>query len=375
MYFPTDYLESRRQFRHLIETLPAPKQIEHWPVPSSTDDDLIVDVAYLPPLIEPRRLFVMISGTHGSETYAGSAIQNMFLTEIWPGVDRSNIGLLIVHSLNPYGFKNHRRWTENLVNLNRNCSIKTDIYGLSNHRSVELFHRFIPRTPVNGMESDLYRSVVQRDGKIYLDEIHFDDFIKTTSFGQFTYPHGFEFGGFRAEPQIIRLSEKLKQLMPLYRDVIEIDLHTGLGNRGELHILTDGHEEGLEKTLMSELFHVADERALYDFTPWEAEGFYKTVGATNNLFVELKTPGQRVCALTFEYGTFGHSFEAQMRGTNLSALEHQGMVNGYGHTDLEKQIAREILERSYPSDDSWKNQVIDTTREVLKRVFMRAEAL
>lgn len=372
MFFPDDYQQSRQKFLRNVEALSGPKQIERWAIPSLSDADLTVDLCYLPPLRSPRFLFVMISGTHGSESYAGAAIQSMFLSEVWPQVDRSEIGLALVHALNPYGFKRHVRWTENRVNLNRNCSAFDEIYQTANAKSVSLYDRFIPRQPVSDIQSQLIRALNNRGDQLHFDDIHFDEFTKATALGQFERPDGFEFGGFRAEPQIVKLTEFLKRVMPSYRDVVEIDLHTGLGERGHLHILTDGHEGALDPTLTAELFHRKEEAALYDFTPWDAEGFYKTLGSTNHLFQELKNPEQRLCALTFEYGTFGHSYEAQMSGLNLSALDYQAASHGYQSQDLEQEVKRLLLERSYPAEKAWGDKVLTTTREVLKRVMSRA---
>ncbi|KAL9182926.1 hypothetical protein ACHAXT_004205 [Thalassiosira profunda] len=69
------------------------------------------------------------SGTHGVEGYLGSAVQLRFLHELFlenQNLHRSpdNSGrvrkILLIHSVNPYGMRHHRRTNENNVDLNRN---------------------------------------------------------------------------------------------------------------------------------------------------------------------------------------------------------------------------------------------------------------
>ncbi|HMN69488.1 MAG TPA: M14 family metallopeptidase, partial [Bdellovibrionales bacterium] len=215
----------------MITDLPGPKEVGEWRVPSRTDDDLFVDWTYLPATLSPERLIVLSSGVHGLETYAGSAIQTMFLKELWPSINRSQTGFLIVHALNPWGFKHHRRSTENHVNLNRNCSAGTEMYRLKNPRGAELTKRFVPEEPLRPGPSRLARAFRWREGKPFFDDIPMDELIRAICLGQFEDPKGLEFGGFEAEPQIQFLTLKLKSVMPYCRDVILLDLHTGLGGR------------------------------------------------------------------------------------------------------------------------------------------------
>ena len=69
--------------------------------------------------------------------------------------------------------------------------------------------------------------------------------------------------------------------------------------------------------------------------PKDATGFYTR-------FVELAGKDQRVCAVTMEYGTLGHSLEKQIEGWNSFFLDHQGQF--YGFTT--EQLAREIKDEN-----------------------------
>lgn len=371
-YFPASYHDARTRFLEGTRDLQAPVERGSWPVPSASDKELFVDHVYLPCLAEPRMLMVILSGVHGPEGYTGSAIQSMFVKEILPHIDRREIGILLVHAMNPYGFKNHLRCTEAGVNINRNCSSGPKLYQRRNSRSVELSRQFIPAEPVSSRQSRLL-SGLRREGKgVWFDDVSMDALTKGVGTGQFEDARGLEFGGFAPEPQVRALVDKLSELIPKYRDIVALDLHTGLGDSGRLHLLTGWLDKAVDESLKSELFDIEADRDAYTFTPSNAEGFYEVHGATNDLFGELVRDGQRACALTMEFGTAGHSLEAQIEGLNGWVLEHQGQHYGYANAELETAIRADYLERFFPRSPEWREKVMVAARETLQRVLTRA---
>ena len=56
---------------------------------------------------------------------------DVFWQEIYPELDTSNTGVLVVANINPYGMKNHRRYNENNVDLNRNFIMDWDSFDVS----------------------------------------------------------------------------------------------------------------------------------------------------------------------------------------------------------------------------------------------------
>lgn len=375
-YYPADYQTSRQLFRSTIEGLGKDlAEMGSWAVPSALDPDLFVDYSYLPATQTPERLFLIISGVHGLEAYTGCGIQQLFLREFLPRFDHRRNGLLLVHSLNPFGFKYHRRCTENGVNLNRNCSIHPELYQIKNEPSLQISRRFIPQEPVKSTQSHMLSRMKIAGHEVFFDELSMDEIVKHVGKGQFETHEGLEFGGHRPEPQVQALIDKLKQVAPQYRDLILFDLHTGLGDRGRLHLLRGDHDRGVNLELFQELFKTEDDKAIYDYTPTEVSGFYRTHGATNDLFPELAANHQRCCTLTLEFGTIGHSLEAQIDGLNRWVLEHQGTIFGYANKNLEQEIKSAYLERFFPSQQEWQQTIIQTSRAFFDAVMGRSGAL
>jgi hypothetical protein len=374
-YFPKDYEQSRTRFLQETSQHEGKPKLHQWKVPCARDQNLFVDSAYLPALNNKKRLFILISGTHGLEGYAGSGIQQLFLQEFLNKIDRSDSGFLIIHSLNPFGFKYHRRGTEAGVNLNRNCSIEASFFQIQNRKSMEFAKQFIPTQPVASEISQLLKVMKKNGDGVLFDDVSMDEFIKVVGLGQFHDARGLEYGGAAPEPQIEALIHLLKELIPQYKDVVHLDLHTGLGERGRLHLLIDGQPEALHPDLFAEILDPGLDKEVYDFTDINDPGFYKTRGATNNLIAELITPAQRACALTLEFGTLGHSLEAQFKALNSWMLEHQGLFYGYANKELENKVRDLYLERFFPSDSKWKEAILRVSYEFFKRVFSRSGIL
>jgi predicted deacylase len=371
-HFPKNYSESRQRFRAAADQVAKPARTGEWAIPGTQDRDLFVDHLWLPPLKEGKKLFVITSGVHGSESYAGTAIQQMFLSEILPTLDRSHVGIFLAHALNPFGFKHHQRCTEDGINLNRNFSVSGEMYKFKNEASFRFNEMFLPKKPVDSLKSYLLTKLEMKNGEAFFDGISFDTLVKGIAPGQFHQPEHVEFGGRALAPQSAKFIETMREIMPGFRDIVGLDLHTGLGDRGRLHLLAGGGHERVDESLFNEIFDPRNDHEHYVFTPPEAEGFYEVYGGINAAFVELAKAPQRVCAVTVEFGTLGHSLEKQIEGLNSFFLEQQGRYYGYASPQLKTQILAENFARSFPHDDEWRLMIMKAARETFNRAFKRA---
>lgn len=112
----------------------------HTIVPGSNTVDALLLTIRLPQGKEDNKEeeevnIIHCSGTHGIEGYLGSAIQLRFLHELFLQQEKqlrtNNVHapptkntpvkkVLLIHAINPYGMRHHRRTNENNVDLNRN---------------------------------------------------------------------------------------------------------------------------------------------------------------------------------------------------------------------------------------------------------------
>jgi hypothetical protein len=122
VYFQDSYEANRSAFRAEAENLKQKYdsvQTFSRLVPDKTDTDLTIDFCYIPGQKEQKKLLIITSGAHGIEGYVGSAVQQLLMNEILQPELLDEVGILLVHSMNPYGFKYTRRVTENNIDFNR----------------------------------------------------------------------------------------------------------------------------------------------------------------------------------------------------------------------------------------------------------------
>ena len=85
VYFQESYEECRQSFlQEAANVISKYEQAElsYIQVPSQIDQELFIDLLYIPPIQDSAKLLVISSGIHGVEGYVGSAIQQMFIKEM-----------------------------------------------------------------------------------------------------------------------------------------------------------------------------------------------------------------------------------------------------------------------------------------------------
>ena len=136
---------------------------------------------------------ILTSGIHGVEGYTGSAVQLMLMDKLLQKESVDNLGILLIHSLNPYGMKYNRRVTESNVDLNRNCMISKELFDLNNSGFVSLNKTLTPNGAVNlhKLENKFFyitaiKNIIS-DGMPVLRQAILQ--------GQYDYPEGIFYGG------------------------------------------------------------------------------------------------------------------------------------------------------------------------------------
>ncbi len=118
--FPETYEASRERFRQNLAVIQ-----QYWPKAELShhkiagDEDLTIDWISSDALDENEKVLILTTAEHGIEGYVGSAMQQRFIDKFLPRIDPRTTGLLLVHSINPWGMKYHRRVNPNNVDLNR----------------------------------------------------------------------------------------------------------------------------------------------------------------------------------------------------------------------------------------------------------------
>lgn len=359
--YPKTYEASRERFRRWISDQKAsnPKAIEYvFKVPSQADKDLTVDLFYVPAERETKNLILFVIGVHGGESYTASAQVNTFLSGKWRDLEKASTGLLIVHALNPYGFKYFRRTTEDNIDLNRNFVVDPKILRESNPGYERLQHLLVQEGPV---------SVYSWHNVSLLPRLAFEMVLTSKSLlrdalvgGQRKAPAGVFFGGNNVTPQVEFVRGLILEKGKDYKKIFFVDFHTGFGKRGVLHLL------GAEGLLPQ---HREYTKQVYSDLQLEVptqDDVYNTRGDSvswlSNLF-----PEKVVSALCFEMGTVDNQ-EIFPSFLSLQALrfESQGGLYGYQTKDDYETARRMSIENFLPEDRQWRSESIKRSTEVLE---------
>jgi hypothetical protein len=224
--FSASYAEARAKFRATAQEAGGALETIANPNRAPDGGDLSTDVAWFGPR-EAERVLVMVSGTHGGEGFCGSGAQIDWLrrgehTTTAP----ADLGVLMIHAINPYGFAWLRRVTEENVDLNRNW-IDFGQPAPANPGYDELADVAVPPTWTEESQrasNRVLRAYAAEHGPMGLQQ--------ALSGGQYRHPKGVFYGG--DGPSWARRTQEAIYGAYLGQagKIAIIDYHTGLGPWG-----------------------------------------------------------------------------------------------------------------------------------------------
>lgn len=330
-YFKNTYEESRESFIELASSLGG--ELLSHPV-----NDLSFESLYFPPLSgKKEKLLIFTSGIHGIEGFTGSALQRYFLANNFLGVKDENTGILIIHGINPYGFKNFRRVTENNVDLNRNFDTSLDLFKNENPGYSKL------KSFLNTKRSRIsfYTSAI-----FFILKYGMDNLRKAILRGQYQYADGIFFGGKTFEPQVSLIQDIVTKRGDGYEKVLLVDLHTGYGEKGKLHLFGD-RSPFIDQHYMNEVFQ--DLSVDYG----QEKDFYAVTGGFTVFLAKLFHQKSKFAGIVFEFGTI----DSHKTLGSLDSLFR--MVNE------DKALFSEMF---YPKSPEWRMKVLEQFKTSLKSV-------
>ncbi|OZI66526.1 M14 family metallopeptidase [Bordetella genomosp. 11] len=224
--FSASYQEAREKFlsaahrRGLVPTehiLPARKGLH--------GETLATDIVWIGPE-NTAKLLIVTSGIHGVEGYCGSGCQIALLHDdvLLARAKDLDIAIAIVHAVNPHGFSYGRRVNEDNIDLNRNF-LRFDGQLPENKEYRELAGILLP--PTWPADEESAARLARR-----IAEIGEDNYGQILFRGQYDEPKGLFFGGTSASWSNSVIRDFLRTRASGSRRIAWIDLHTGLGPRG-----------------------------------------------------------------------------------------------------------------------------------------------
>ncbi|MCB0378782.1 MAG: DUF2817 domain-containing protein [Bdellovibrionales bacterium] len=358
-FYPTSFEESRQHFvqqAHQLEKKYKGVQIVKIPISNKHGDDLSIDAVYVPQIGGQReRLVIITSGTHGIEAFTGAAIQSQFMESGFDMGSLHNMGFLIVHSMNPWGFHHKRRVTENNVDLNRNFSLDNKLFETQNPGYTKLNTFLNPLDPVN---ATLFSEVGLFIKSLWLlVTMGRATLAQAVVGGQYKYPKGVYFGGGKHEPQVPLFQNLLKRFAHSYKSVFHIDLHTGYGERGRLHFFSSNRFSDVVKSRIQQIFQG------FTIDTGDDKDFYENSGGFTQHTVSFFTD-KLVIPMVFEFGTLdSQTTMGGFASLRNSIWENQGYLYGYVDEFSKKKVLEDYSEMFNPTDPTWREKALKTAKE------------
>lgn len=365
-YFQDSYNDCRDAFRAKADILCEKYymvEIFSKPVPSEVDMNLKMDFCYVPAQKDKSKLLIVSSGVHGVEGYVGSAIQQMMMDEFFEPGMLQDMGILLIHGINPYGFKYTRRVTENNVDLNRNCDTQRALFTEENSGYNDLYNMLNPEGKVHtGSLKNRFFMVV---AITHLIQESMASLRQAVLQGQYDHPEGLYFGGNDFEPQLALLEEVIKNKSADYDTVMNIDLHTGYGQRGVLHLFPNPIDDVAVKSRLEAIFEG------YRIDWGDSEDFY-TVNGSFSDYIGKIIPGKFFMPMLIEYGTLdSQTTLGSVKSIHNMILENQGNKFGYHRIKDSLRTMENFTEMYNPTSETWRSKIMNDSYEIVEQLFKR----
>uniref|UniRef100_K3WB87 Peptidase M14 carboxypeptidase A domain-containing protein n=1 Tax=Globisporangium ultimum (strain ATCC 200006 / CBS 805.95 / DAOM BR144) TaxID=431595 RepID=K3WB87_GLOUD len=328
--FSESYYHARALFRAKAEAADLP--LYTLPLNEFKHLDLTIDIAIVEGAKD--RVLLHVSGTHGVEGFAGSAIQSALLGQhldrkkkARKSSDTEALTVMFVHALNPYGFSQLRRFNEHNVDLNRNWLTPEQFEELAKNDPNKYGYMDVDDvlnpTSISGVTNSFWMKAVY-----YLSTKGFASIKRALVSGTYHFPKSLYFGGNELQPSLALLEQFLKQHVDLEKIHAfgMIDVHTGLGSSGFDTLLVGA---GAEMGTVHSVFG-GYEKSVNNVTPLSSdgndvsEGYDTTVGFTLDGIASL-LPAQskkRNVLLAQEFGTVPGVFIVKATVEENFAYQH-----------------------------------------------------
>ena len=315
-------------------------------------EELFMDVARIG-ADNPEKVFFITSGTHGAEGYCGSAIQmGLLASGLFSNVP-DNLAIVLVHAVNPHGFSHKRRVNETNVDLNRNF-INFEQPARENPAYSNL-HDYLVPIKWSGPEKEQADRALNQ----YIGKHGMADYQSVVCYGQYSHPDGLFYGGASQAWSNKTLRSVIKNHSLDAREVVQIDIHTGLGPFGFGEVLcTSPHNSPGARNIRKWL----GDRAV-TLVGSEDSSTTDVDGYINKAFYD-EVATDLIVSAGLEFGTVPlKEMIETLRADNWLYL------HGDVHSPLGKEIKQQMKRTFYPDSREWEQTVWDQGFDIVTKVL------
>jgi len=286
------------------------------------------------------KLMLITSAIHGVEGYCGSGCQISFLQDdsLFGRAEDLGVAIAFVHAVNPHGFSFGRRVNEVNVDVNRNfMSFDGDRPGHPAYAELDLL--VLPETwpPEQQTEAELSRRVEAMGASAY---------GQTLFRGQYEFPNGMFFGGTSPTWSNNMVRNFLRTHASKAQQIGWIDLHTGLGPRGNCEKVFIGKQEE---------FVIAQRWWGNDvISPVRADSVMFEINGPMLRALQEECPQAQAATIALEFGTV-----PLMQMLNALRADHWCWAHDEPQNTARRVAARQALRDAFfVADEDWYGMVV-----------------
>lgn len=351
-FWTNSYATARHRFCQQAHAAGGTTEFFRHPL-APTDDTggFGIDTAWFGPRNAPNVL-MMISGTHGPELFAGSAMQQIWMQDFAP-LRSPNSAVFLVHGANSYGCAKNRRTTENNIDLNRNF-IRFGAYDADSALTQKVQNVLSlggPSGPYARRSLLLLLLLGLRHGLATV--------TNEITAGQYSRHDGVGFGGKAPEWSNTTLCDLWRDRLSQARRVAIIDWHTGIGGYGDPSFLCFEEPGSLGFARAVDWWgdDVAQSADHYD------AGVRPSY---NGLLIRAaqeiaQTTGAETTGAVIEFGTYPN--KQMLRGLLLDRwLQHAPPTTSKA---VKTKLENDLLRLFCPDDRQWQQRVLQAGRRII----------
>ena len=366
-HFKNDYAESTKNFLETTNQVLQSNQKAQLTKFENLNNQ--IPILYWPTSSQKNNLIVLISGVHGAEGFVGSAVQNHILEYHLKNNSPKPYDLLIVHGFNPYGMINKRRVNENNMDLNRSFVINREQHK-PDDSSYLLLDDFL--NPTDSPNPFIWGKIEFIGLSIYnIVKYKLENLRRSILQGQYSNEKGLFYGGSQNPYQQQLLQLIYDRYMIQYKNILVIDLHTGYGEKGRLHLLSNDFISLTADQNRSHKIRLTDIFSENNINFSDEKNFYKVngemVGYLNHLNFQNSAINSAV--ITFEYGTLdSQKTYGSIESLRRMVLENQNHWHGQNNSESSIKIKSQFEDMFNPQDNVWRKQIIEQTFEQWQKI-------
>ena len=340
-FFSDSYEQARDKFLRAAHKADASVRT------TNLEGDLVVDFSVSGDSGKPT--LIVTSGLHGVEGFFGSAVQLSLLAQLQRSKRLRDIRIVLVHGLNPYGFKHIRRFDQSNIDLNRNFLKPDELYCgapagykklnsfLNPDYSPSLFEPYRIKAMLN----------IMRYGVPALKEAIVS--------GQYEHPDGIFFGGKSSAVSAEFVKAHCETWVDGSDRVAHIDLHSGLGKFGSYKLLINEVSESEDYPWYTNAF---DPNSVS--TIQSSDDIAYAITGSMGAWLKHRFRDRKYYFAGLEFGTYGPI-------RVLGAIRTENCAHHYADVSSRRYAAAkaELLECFCPRSDAWRNAVVDQSMKII----------